>query len=146
MSDVRQSRRLGAIGSIVGLLALLVSSLTYLLPADFFAGPVVSRPTVETGQKLRDHLTFRPKGVEFTSRAASEPRTAAEVWNERITTTAVALGLLAIVFAVVSVILREEKLLAGIAAVLGITAIGVQLFWVMVALFLVMAVASALLS
>ena len=144
MSVVRQSRRLGVIGCIVGLLALLLSSLTYLLPADFFAES--ARPTIEAGQRLRDHLTFRPKGVEITARPTSEPRNAAEVWNERITTTAVALGLLAIVCAVVSVILREEKLLAGIAAVLGISAIGIQLFWVMVALFLVMAVAGALLS
>jgi len=143
MEAVRPSRRLGAIGSIVGLLALVVSSLTYLLPANFF-DESARRPMVETGQRLGDHLPFRPKGVEITGRPASEPRTVAEVWNERITTTAVALGLLAIVLAVVSVIMREEELLAGIAAVLGITAIGVQLFWVMVAIFFVLAIANLL--
>ena len=39
---VRQSRRLGIIGSAVGLLALLVSALTYLLPDTLLYKPVYS--------------------------------------------------------------------------------------------------------
>ena len=40
-------------------------------------------------------------------------------WNEVLSTAAAALGVLAIAFAVFAVIFKEEKLLAGIAAVLG---------------------------
>ena len=37
---VRRSRRLGIIGSAVGLLALLVSALTYLLPETLLYKPI----------------------------------------------------------------------------------------------------------
>jgi hypothetical protein len=46
--------------------------------------------------------------------------------------TAASLGVLAIALAVFAVIFREEKLLAGIAAVLGGAAIAVQIWWVLV--------------
>ena len=52
MTDaVRQSRRLGIIGSAVGLLALLVSALTYLLPDTLLHRPItqVTEAAVEEG-------------------------------------------------------------------------------------------------
>lgn len=101
-----QSRRLGIIGSAVGLLALLVSALTYLLPDTLLRGLP---------------------------------------WEDGLLTAAVSLGLLAIVFAVLAVIFREEKLLAAIAAVLGAAAIAVQVWWVLIVVVLAMMLANAFL-
>ncbi|CAN7496619.1 hypothetical protein LJR220_004504 [Bradyrhizobium sp. LjRoot220] len=99
MDTVKQSRRLGVIGSLVGLVALLVSALTHLLPGTYLA--------VLVGQAT---------------------------WNEVLSMTAASLGVLAITLAVVAVIMKEERLLAGIAAVLGTAAIAVQIWWVLLIL------------
>ena len=99
MDTVRQSRRLGVIGSVVGLLALGVSALTHLLPVAYLSGLVGQVP-----------------------------------WSEVLSTTAAALGVIAISFAVVAIIMKEGKLLAGIAAVLGFAAIAVQIWWVLLIL------------
>lgn len=142
---VRQSRRLGIIGSAVGLLALLVSALTYLLPDALLDRPIY--PVTEVaGKKDAEHLIFRIKRLEIKSREASEQRPAGTTWEQTLSTAAVALGLLAIVFAVFAVIFREEKLLAGIAATLGAAAIAVQVWWVLVIVVLAMVIANAFLS
>lgn len=142
---VRQSRRLGIIGSTVGLLALLVSALTYLLPDALLDKPIY--PVTEVaGKKDAEHLIFRIKRLEIKSREAPEQRPAGTTWEQALSTTAVALGLLAIVFAVFAVIFREEKLLAGVAAVLGSAAIAVQVWWVVILVVIAMVIANALLS
>ena len=51
MNAVRQSRRLGTIGSIVGLLALLASALTQVLPAIFPPEPY-DHVIDETGRQM----------------------------------------------------------------------------------------------
>jgi hypothetical protein len=148
MNDVRQSRRLGTIGSVVGLLALLASVLTQWLPAVFPPEPV-DQLVEEPGPKLRDHLTFpifRTKRLETRPREASEQRTAGYAWNQGLSTAAVALGLLAIALAVFSIILREEKLLAGVAAALGIAAIAVQVYWILIGVVILMVIVNALFS
>jgi hypothetical protein len=99
MDTVKQSRRFGVIGSVVGLLALGVSALTHLLPVTYLASLV--------GQAT---------------------------WNEVLSMAAASLGVVAISLAVVAVIVKEEKLLAGIAAVLGTAAIAVQIWWVLLIL------------
>lgn len=146
MTDaVRQSRRLGIIGSAVGLLALLVSALTYLLPEALLDKPIT--PVTEVAAKKdAEHLVFRIKRLEIKSREASEQRTAGTTWEQALSTAAVALGLLAIVFAVFAVIFREEKLLAGIAATLGGAAIAVQVWWVLIVVVVAMVIANAFLS
>jgi len=48
--------------------------------------------------------------------------TAGYDWNQTLSTTGVALGLLAIGLAVFAVIMKEERLLADIAAALGVAA------------------------
>ena len=146
MTDAaRQSRRLGVIGSAVGLLALLVSALTYLLPDALLHKPVY-QVTETAAQKDTDHLVFRTKRLEIRSREAPEQRTDGTTWSEGLSTTAAALGLLAIAFAVFAVIFREEKLLAGIAATLGAAAIAVQVWWVLIVVVLAMIIANVLLS
>jgi len=151
MDTVRQSRRLGIIGSIVGLLALVVSALTQMLPT-----PSVSEPARQTAEAAaptdKGRWSLHIKGFEIRSHGASEQRTAVPAgtagydWNQTLSTTAVALGLLAIVFAVLSVIMKEERLLAGIAATLGCAAIAVQIYWVVIIVVVVMAIANAIFS
>ena len=146
MTDaVRQSRRLGIIGSAVGLLALLVSSLTYLLPDTLLYKPV-TQVTEAAAKKEAEHLIFRIKKFEVKSREASEQRPAGTTLEQALSTAAIALGLLAITFAVFAVVFREEKLLAGIAATLGVAAIAVQLWWAVIAVVLVIFVINAFLS
>ena len=142
---VRQSRRLGIIGSAVGLLALLVSALTYLLPDSLLYKPLY-QVTEAAGKKETEHLIFRIKRLEIKSREAPEQRPAGTTWEQALSTTAAALGLLAITFAVFGVIFREEKLLAGIAATLGAAAIAVQVWWVLIVVVLAMVIANAFLS
>src|SRR5262249_2904419 len=108
MKAARQSRRLGIIGCAAGLLALLVSALTQLLPDALLHKPIY-QVTETAGQSSKDHLVFRIKRLEIRSSEASGPRTAAYTWNQGLSTAAVSLGLLAIAFAVFAVILREEK-------------------------------------
>ena len=145
MNTVRQSRRLGIIGSAVGLLALLVSALTYLLPDVLLRKPIY-QVTEPAGQKDTDHTIFRIKRFEIRSSGTSEQRTVSYTWNQGLSTAAASLGLLAIVFAVFAVIFREEKLLAGIAATLGAVAIAVQVFWVLIIVAIAIVILSALLS
>ena len=145
MNTVRQSRRLGIIGSAVGLLALLVSALTQLLPDALLHKPIY-QVTEAAGQKDKDHLIFSTKRFEIRSREASEQRTDSYAWNQGLSTAAASLGLLAIVFAVFAVIFREEKLLAGIAATLGAVAIAVQVWWVLIIAAIAIVILSSLLS
>ncbi|MDB5581392.1 MAG: hypothetical protein JWR80_6568 [Bradyrhizobium sp.] len=142
---VRQSRRLGIIGSAVGLLALLISALTHLLP-DTLLNRQITQVAEAVGKKDTEHLIFRIKRLEIKSREASEPRPAGTTWEQALSTTAAALGLLAITFAVFAVIFREEKLLAGIATTLGATAIAVQVWWVVIIVVLAMIIANAFAS
>jgi hypothetical protein len=146
-NTVRQSRRLGIIGSAVGLLALLVSSLTYLLPDSLLYRPV-TQVTEAAVKKDSEHVILRIKRLEIKSREATAPeqRPAGTTWEQALSTAAVSLGLLAIILAVLAVIFREEKLLAGIAVTLGAAAIVVQIWWVLVIVALAMIIANALLS
>jgi hypothetical protein len=100
-----KSRRLGTIGSIVGLLALLSSALTQLLPAVFPPKPL-DEVVEEAGQKVKNHLIFRTKRLEIRSREASEQRAVGDTWSERLSTVAVSLGLLAIALAVFALVRR----------------------------------------
>jgi hypothetical protein len=142
---VKPSRRLGIIGSAVGLLALLVSSLTYLLPDSLLYKPV-TQVTEATVKKDSEHVILRIKRLEIKSRETTEQRPAGTTWEQAFSTAAVSLGLLAIAFAVFAVIFREEKLLAGIAVTLGAAAIVVQVWWVLIVVVLAMIIANAFLS
>ena len=146
MTDaVRQSRRLGIIGSAIGLLALLVSALTYLLPDELLHRPV-TQVTEAAVKKDSEHVILRIKRLEIKSREAPEQRPAGTTWEQALSTAAVALGLPAMVFPVCAGILREGKLLAGMAVTLGAAAIAVQIWWVLVVVVLAMIIANALLS
>jgi hypothetical protein len=141
----RQSRRFGIIGSVLGLLALLASALTQLLPDALLHKPIYPI-TQATGQKDTEHLIFRTKRLEIKSREAPEPRAVGTTWNDVLSTAAASLGVLVIAFAVIAVILREEKLLAGVAALLGVAAIAVQVWWALIVVALAMIIISAFLN
>jgi hypothetical protein len=138
---VRPSRRLGIIGSAVRLLALLVSSLTYLLPDSLLYRPV-TQVTEAATKKDSEHVILRIKRLEIKSRDTKEQRPAGTTWEQAISTAAVSLALLAIVFAVFAVIFREEKLLADITVVLGGAAIAVQVWWVVIIIVFAMIIAN----
>jgi hypothetical protein len=106
----------------------------------------VYQVTEAAAPKDTDHLVFRTKRLEIRSREAPEPRTVSYTWSQGLSTAAVSLGLLAIAFAVLAVILREEKLLAGIAATLGVAAIAVQMWWILIAVAIAIVIISSLLS
>ena len=146
METVRQPRRLGIIGCVVGLLALLVSALTQLLPAAQLSRPVV-RQAIEAAAPKKDHVIFSTKRFEITrSREASEPPAVGTTWNDVLSMTAASLGVLAIALAVFAIIFREEKLLAGIAAVLGAAAIAVQVWWALVIVAVAIVILNAIVS
>ncbi|MES2197591.1 MAG: hypothetical protein V4517_24495 [Pseudomonadota bacterium] len=144
-TTVQQSRRLGIIGSAVGLLALLVSALTYLLP-DTLLHRAVTQVTEVAAKKETEHVILRIKRLDIKSRETTEPRPAGTTWEQALSTAAVALGLLAIAFAVFAIIFREEKLLAGIATTLGAAAIAVQVWWVVIIVAFAMVIANAFAS
>jgi hypothetical protein len=146
MDTVRQPRRFGIIGCVVGLLALFASALTQLLPAAQLSQPVAGQATEAAAPKGKDHVIFDTKRFEITkSREASEPRTVGTTWNEVLSMTAASLAVLAIALAVLAVIFREEKLLAGIAAVLGAAAIAVQIWWVLIVVAVAIVILNAFL-
>jgi hypothetical protein len=115
------------------------------LPDALLHKPVY-QVTEAAAQKDSDHLIFRTKRLEIRSREAPEPRTVNYTWSQGLSTAAASLGLLAIVFAVFAVILREEKLLAGVAAALGIAAIAVQVWWVLIVVAVAIAIIGSFLS
>ena len=132
---------------------MLVSALTYLLPETLLYKPIPQvteaagkKETEAAGKEETGHAIFRIKRLERKSRETSEQRPAGTTWEQALSTAAAALGLIAVTFAVFGVIFREEKLLAGIAAILGAAAIAVQVWWVLVVVVLAMVIANAFLS
>jgi hypothetical protein len=131
-----QSRRLGVIGSIVGLFALIAAVLPHWVLPALYPPPPVDQVIVDTGHRLKERLIARAKGVEY--QAPRQAPSAGTRLSGDFSTAAVALGLLAIVMAVLALVFREEKLLAGVSATLGITAIAVEIsFFVLGVLFLI---------
>ena len=144
MTKCQQSRRLASsqryrLAGAAG----LVADVSVAGHAAVQAGHSRDRSGCEEGT---EHLIFRNKKFEVKSREASEQRPAGTTWEQALSTAAVSLGLLAITFAVFAVVFREEKLLAGIAATLGVAAIAVQLWWAVIAVVLVIFVINAFLS
>jgi len=124
-SSALPSRRFGIIGSIVGLLALTAAVLPHWIIPVIYPSPPIDQVIVDTGHRLKERLIARAKGVEY--QAPQREKSQAARWNEALAIGAVSLGLLALVFAVCSLLFREEKLLAGVSAALGVGAIAFEL-------------------
>ncbi|WP_407115773.1 hypothetical protein [Bradyrhizobium sp. LMG 9283] len=67
-------------------------------------------------------------------------RFAARSWSETASATAISLGLLAILLSVLSLIFREERLLAAVAATLGTGAIAIEISFVMIGALILIAI------
>ncbi|KYK46639.1 hypothetical protein A1D31_05930 [Bradyrhizobium liaoningense] len=119
------SRRLGIIGSIVGLLALIAAVLPHWVVPIVFPPPAADKVIVDTGHRIKDRIVAKVMGVEY--QAPKVEKSAGRSWSETASVAAISLGLLAILFSVLALVFREERLLAGVAAALGAGAIAVEI-------------------
>ncbi len=78
------------------------------------------------------------KGEEYQAPRPEKP--AGRSWSETASVTAISLGLLAILLSVLSLIFREERLLAAVAATLGTGAIAIEISFVMIGALILIAI------
>ncbi|MCW2223035.1 hypothetical protein JEY40_45225 [Bradyrhizobium japonicum] len=137
-SSALPSRRLGIIGSIVGVLALMAAVLPHWVVPMIFPPPPADQVIVDTGHRIKDRVIARVKGVEY--QAPKVEKSAGRSWSEAASATAISLGLLAILLSVLALIFREERLLAGVAAILGTGAIAIEISFVMIGALILIAI------
>jgi uncharacterized integral membrane protein len=77
-------------------------------------------------------------GVEY--QAPKPEKTTGGRLSEASSAAAISLGLLAILLAVLALIFREERLLAGVAATLGTGAIAVEISFVVIGALILVAI------
>jgi hypothetical protein len=122
-------RGFGVAGSLIGLLALIAVAIPqWVLPAVLPAAPA-QHGAVDAGHSFKERIMAKLKGTALKKNSApkmQEAESGQEEWRRVFQAAAVSLGLLAIVLAVFSLIRREEKLYAGVAAALGVGAIALQ--------------------
>lgn len=124
-SSAVPSRRLGVIGSIVGVRALIAAVLPHWLVPVIYPPPPADQVIVDTGHRLKDRLIARVKGTEY--HAPPREKSTGSQLREASSIGAISLGLLAILLAVLALVFREERLLAGVAAALGTGAIAIEI-------------------
>lgn len=132
------SRRLGVIGSLIGVLALMAAVLPHWVVPMVFPPPPADQVIVDTGHRIKDRVMARVKGVEY--QAPKVEKSAGRSWSETASAAAISLGLLAILLSVLSLIFREERLLAGVAAILGTGAIAIEISFVMIGALILIAI------
>ncbi|MBR0791010.1 hypothetical protein JQ631_18180 [Bradyrhizobium manausense] len=132
------SRRLGVIGSLVGLLAFIAALLPHWVVPIMYPPPPVDQVIVDTGHRIKDRVIARVKGVEY--QAPKVEKSAGRSWSEAASVTAISLGLLAILLSVLALISREERLLAAVAATLGTGAIAIEISFVMIGALILLAI------
>ena len=118
------------------MLALIAAILPHWVVPALYPPPPTDKVIVDTGHRIKDRLIARAKGVEYEA-PVREKSTGSQI-SQAASTAAISFGLLAIFFAVLALVFREEKLLAGVAAVLGTGAIAFEFsFFVIGALILI---------
>ena len=137
-SSALPSRRLGIIGSIVGVLALMAAVLPHWIVPMVFPPPPADQVIVDTGHRIKDRVIARVKGVEY--QAPKVEKSAGRSWSETASAAAISLGLLAILLSVLALIFREERLLAAVAAILGTGAIAIEISFVMIGALILIAI------
>ena len=137
-SSAVPSRRLGIIGSIVGVLALMAAVLPHWVVPIVFPPPPADKVIVDTGHRIKDRIVAKMKGVEY--QAPRPEKSAGRSWSETASVTAISLGLLAILLSVLSLIFREERLLAAVAATLGTGAIAIEISFVIMGVLILIAI------
>jgi hypothetical protein len=128
-----QSHRLGVIGCVVGLLALIAAVLPHWVVPAMFPPPQSEQVKTDTGQRPLGRLIGRFIGHREVVEHQIGVRE--EGFGDRLSgvfsTAAVSLGLLAIVLAVLSLIFREERLYAGVSAALGTVALAIEVAYML---------------
>ena len=138
------ARRVGMIGSIVGLLALVAAVLPHWVVPVMFPPQPVDKVIVDTGHRLKDRLAARKNGVDYQEQR--QEKSAGARLHDGASVAAIALGLLAIVLAVFALFFREEKLLAGVAASLGFFAIAVEISFFLIGALVAIAIVYAVMD
>lgn len=120
------------------MLALMAAVLPHWVVPMMFPPPPADQVIVDTGHRIKDRVIARVKGVEY--QAPKVEKSAGRRWSEAASATAISLGLLAILLSVLSLIFREERLLAGVAAILGTGAIAIEISFVMIGALILIAI------
>ncbi|MET4045082.1 hypothetical protein [Bradyrhizobium sp. RT6a] len=137
-SSAVPSRRLGIIGSIVGMLALMAAVLPHWVVPIVFPPSPADQVIVDTGHRIKDRVIARVKGMEY--QAPKVEKSAGRSWSEASSVTAISLGLLAILLSVLALIFREERLLAAVAATLGTGAVAIEISFVVIGALILIAI------
>ncbi|MGJ4932093.1 hypothetical protein ACQR1I_34545 [Bradyrhizobium sp. HKCCYLS2038] len=139
MTDtIVRSRRLGTIGCVVGLLALVAAVLpTWVLPV-IDPPPPIDKVIVDVGRRVKERLVAHLKGVDYAAPVRETSWT--ERLHQQLPVAAVSLGLLAIILGVIAQLYREERRIAAMATTLGGCAIAVQLSFVLMGVLIVVAI------
>ncbi len=119
--DNQKSRKLGLVGTGLGLLALGIAVF------HFFFGPIEPPPPIEsvvaeTTVKLKEALTVKLRGGEYKA----PPSERAFGPDKAIEYSVIVLGFVAVVFGVIGFVQREEWRPSGMALALGGGAIAFQ--------------------
>ena len=120
-------RGLGLAGCLIGLLALIAVAIPqWVLPAVLPAG-TAHHATDGAAHGIKERIMAKLKrAAPNAAPKKEEARSGLGEWGRLSLIATVSLGLLAVGLAVLSLIRREVKLYAGIAAALGIGAIALQ--------------------
>jgi hypothetical protein len=129
---------LGVIGSLIGLLALIAAVLPHWVLPVIYPPPPADQVIVDTGHRLKDRLIARVKGVEY--HAPPREKSTGSRLSDASSIAAISFGLLAILFSVLALVFREERLLAGVAATLGTGAIAIEISFLAMGVLILIAV------
>jgi len=132
------SRRLGVIGSLVGVLALIAAVLPHWVLPVIYPPPPADQVIVDTGHRLKDRLIAKVKGIEY--HAPPREKSTGSQLGDASSIAAISFGLLAILFPVLALVFREERLLAGVAATLGTGAIAIEISFLAMGVLILIAV------
>lgn len=132
------SRRFGVIGSIVGVLALIAAVLPHWVLPVIYPPPPVDKVIVDTGHRLKERLIARVKGVAYQA-PPRETSTGSQL-HDAASIGAISFGLLAILLSVLALVFREERLLAAVAAALGMGAIAIEISFLFMGVLVLIAV------
>nr|WP_041757154.1 hypothetical protein [Bradyrhizobium sp. ORS 278] len=138
MTDtIVRSRRLGVIGCVIGLFALMAAVLPHWVLPAIDPPPPIDKVIVDVGHRVKERLVARIRGVEY--QAPVRERSWTDRLHQQLPIAAVSLGLLAIILGVVGQLRREERQVAAMATTLGGCAIAVQLSFMLMGVLIVLA-------
>jgi hypothetical protein len=132
------SRRFGVIGSLIGVLALIAAVLPHWVLPVIYPPPPADQVIVDTGHRLKDRLIAKVKGIEY--HAPLREKSTASQLSDAASIAAISFGLLAILLAVLALVFREERLLAGAAAALGTGAIAIEISFLAMGVLILIAI------